>query len=136
MKYRIVETEAGTYRIQKSLFGLIWFFVKEKRYKNMGYSKGFCVYSKAVYDYKTQELAEQTLERIKSKISYKNYNVISCRDQDGYLAYLIPNKPNKKIFPKYTIIKYDLEEINDFIDIMDTNRIHDKNVKKIKRILA
>lgn len=135
MKYRIVETEAGTYRIQKSLFGLSWAFVKEKYYKR-DLNDNFKYYFKCVKDYNSEDLAKESMERMKNKVIYKGYHILYGRDNTGQLSYFIPTKPNKRVFAKYEIIQKKLEDVYYWVDIMDSNRIHDKNAKKIKRILA
>lgn len=135
MKYRIVETEGGTYRIQKSLFGLIWFFVKEKRYKRNAFDF-FVEYASWVIDYKTEKEAKESLEKIKNEIVYKGYHILYGITECGQHAYFIPTKKNRKIFALYDAFQRTMDDVKYWLDIREKNKEFEKKKYKVKRILA
>ena len=79
MKYRIVKTEDGSFRIQTSFLGLFWHFYAEPTVYYSDYERGFVRESiNRSFLYDTKKDAEETIEIIKKGSSfYRKFSIDS-----------------------------------------------------------
>lgn len=78
MKYRIVNTEDGSFRIQTSLFGLFWHFYSGPTAFYSKYKNGFVKETKTTRSllYNNKENAEETIKKIKDgNLIYKKFSI-------------------------------------------------------------
>ncbi len=106
MKYRIVKTESGDYRIQESFFGLFWFFTVERNVYYSEYRRGFVTDDGISYLYNNKNEVERAIKTLKdgSKI-YRKYYIDQFRVYGEYKYFV-----SKKIFDDVYYTYYDTLE--------------------------
>lgn len=85
-KYRIVKTESGDYKIQKSiLFGLFWVFAEEPIASYSEYRHGYEFDENTLFSYNSMAEAKKAISFLKRKkrIIYRGY-VIRLMKTDSY----------------------------------------------------
>ena len=86
MKYRIVKTENGDYKIQKSiLFGLFWVFAKEPIASYNEYRHGYEFDENGLFSYNSISEARNAISfmKMKKRVIYRGY-VIRLMKTDSY----------------------------------------------------
>lgn len=132
MKYRIVKTESGDYRIQESFFGLFWLFTIEPRACYSEYRRGFVKYDGISYLYNNKNEAERAIKTLKegSEI-YRKYYIDQLR-VDGEYKYFV----SKKFFDDVYYTYYDtLDEAKASIDEKYQEKERKDNKRKVKEVV-
>lgn len=141
-KYRIVKTESGDYKIQKSiLFGLFWVFAKETvaELNTYPYKHGYNPGDNGLFNYNSVSDAKKSIHILKGKkrFIYKNY-VIKPMKTSSYnilgnyeYRYFVKKKNDKT----YSISFESLEEAKSYVD-KKYNEAEEYNKKfRIKEIV-
>lgn len=139
MKYRIVKTENGYYRIQVSLLGLFWHFYSEPKAYYSKYENGFVqeTIAKSSFLYDTKKDAEETIEKMKNGSSfYRKFSIDSMfiRDYGKYeCKYFITKGFFGTVYKEY----FDtLEEVKKHIDDYWEEKENEKKKDKVKEVVS
>ena len=139
MKFRIVKTEDGSFRIQTSLFGLFWHFYSEPTVYYSEYENGFVqetiVNRSFLYD--TKKEAEETIEKMKKGSSfYRNFSIDSLfiRDLGKYeCKYFVTKGFFGTVYKEY----FDtLEDAKKHIDSYWEEKENEKKKDKVKKVVS
>lgn len=138
MKFRIVKTEDGSFRIQTSLFGLFWHFYSVPTVYYSEYEKGFVqdtiVNRSFLYD--TKREAEETIEIMKKGSSfYRKFSIDSMfiKDCGEYeCKYFVTKGFFGTVYDEY----FDtLEDAKKHIDNYWEKKENEKKKDKVKKVI-
>lgn len=139
-KYRIVKTESGDYKIQKSiLFGLFWVFAEETVAKLNNYQHGYEPDNNGLFNYNSVSDAKESIRILKDKkrFTYRNY-VIKPMKTDSYnilgnyeYRYFVKKKFDKTYFFSFE----SFEEAKSYVDKKHKEEEEYNKHYKIKEIV-
>lgn len=138
MKYRIVKTEEGSFRIQQSLLGIFWCFCVEPVAYYSEYENGFVqetiINMSFLYD--TKKEAEKTIEKFKEGSSlYRKYSIdlLFINDYGKYeCKYFVTKGFFSHVYERY----FDtLEEAKDYIDLYWERKEKEERKNKVKEVV-
>lgn len=138
MKYRIVKTENGKFRIQVSFLGIFWHFYAEPTVYYSNYEKGFVQESlNRTFLYDTKKDAEKTIESVKNGSSfYRKFSIdlLSINEYGNYeYKYFVTKGFFGNVYENY----FDtLEEAKCYIDKYWEGKENEEKKNKVKEVLS
>lgn len=134
MKYRIVKTESGDYRIQNSFFfGLFWKFYAEPVAYYSRYHCAFEVDDNEHYFYKEQKEAENVIQILKeSPIWYKGHYIDAIKVNDTYGYFITKGRFRNSM---YKMCYATIEEAKEQIDKDCEEENNEKKKEKIEQVI-